>query len=321
MRRLAAPLLVGASLLAAAGAEDTGDRDVLPLRFAFSARMFTGVNENDAKASVKAWALALARERNVRMSTEAVILSGRAQLTQALREASIDGAAVTADEYLSLEPDLQGTNLFLTQIGGEYTEEYLLLVRGDSGITNPDGLRGRKLIWFDNSRASLAPLWLDLILAEQNLGAPADHFSQMLAQQKLVKVVAPVFFRQADACLVTRRGFDTMSEMNPQIRTQLRVLATSPKLVPTLGFIRRGYNSPLRDALFAALRGLEKSAAGAQVLTLFQSDQLHQAPVELLNTARELVKAHRGLSRGTNRVQSLTAEPGVGLVEYQGAAH
>ena len=86
-----------------------------------------------------------------------------------------------------------------------------------------------------------------------------------------------------------------MCELNPQVRVQLRVLAMSPALVPALGFIRRGYNSPLRKILFSALQGLENSPAGTQVLTLFQSDQLHEEPVTLLDSARELVDAHRCL--------------------------
>jgi phosphonate transport system substrate-binding protein len=292
---LVALLLLSGAVLPVRGAEDAASKNLEPVRFAFSFRMFADVNENDAKASVKAWALALARERGVPMSIEPIVLSGDAALMKALRDASIDGAAVTTEEYLSLDAELQGTNLFMSFIGGHYTEEYLLLVRADSAIANLRGLRGRKITVFDNPRASLAPLWLDVILSEQGLGAPAEHFGQLLKAQKLAKVVLPVFFRQQDACIVTRRGFETMCELNPQVRAQLRVLATSPQLVPALGFIRRSYDSPLRDALLGALKGLEKSPAGTQVLTLFQSDQLHEAPATLLGTARELVEAHRRL--------------------------
>jgi len=268
---------------------------VASVRFAFSTRMFTDVNENDAKASVKAWALALARERQVPMSTEPIILSGVTQLKRALEDATIDGAAVTTEEFLSLEPELQGTNLFMSSINGRCTEEYLLLIRADSGLTNLCDLRGRKVVMFDNPRASLAPLWVDLILSEKRLGAPAEYFGQVLKAQKLAKVVLPVFFGQQDACIVTRRGFETMCELNPQVRAQLRVLATSPELVPALGFMRRSYDSPLRGLVLAALRGLEKSAAGTQVLTLFQSDTLEEQPASLLNTARDLLAAHRNL--------------------------
>jgi phosphonate transport system substrate-binding protein len=257
--------------------------------------MFTDVNENDAKASVRAWALALAHERQVSMSTEPIVLSGAAQLQQALRDATIDGAAVTTEEYLSLDPGLQSTNLFLSFIGGQCTEEYLLLVRADSGISDLGGLHGHKLILFDNPRASLAVMWLEVMLSENKLSPPTGHFGQVLKAEKLVQVVLPVYFRQQDACIVTRRGFETMCELNPQVRAQLRVVVSSPKLVPAVGFIRSSYLSPLRASLMAALKGLETSAAGNQVLTLFQSDQLREAPASLLDSARELLTAHRRL--------------------------
>jgi phosphonate transport system substrate-binding protein len=294
-RRLVALALVVASVFFLRGAGAAESTNLEPIRFAFSFHMFTDVNENDAKASVKAWALALAQERQVPMSTEPIILSGAAELKQALRAATIDGAAVTTEEFLSLEPELQGTNLFMSVVGGRFTEEYLLLVRADSGITDLRGLRGCKIILFENARASLAPLWLEVILSEKNLGAPADHFGQMHTAQKLVKVVLPVFFHQQDACIVTRRGFDTMCELNPQVRAQLRVVATSPELVPAVGFIRRGYVSPLRDTLMAALHGLETSANGTQVLTLFQTDRMQESSAILLNSARDLMATRQHL--------------------------
>jgi ABC-type phosphate/phosphonate transport system substrate-binding protein len=292
---LIALLLLKVAGLPLRAADNTGTNDLEPIRFAFSSSMFTDVNENDAKASVKAWGLALARERGVPMSTEPILLSGTARLEQALRTAAIDGAAVTTAEYLSLPSELQGTNLFLSSIGGKFTEEYLLLVHTGSSLSNLAGLQGHTVILFDNPRASLAPLWLDLILSQQGLGLATDYFGQISKAHKLAQVVLPVFFHQRDACVVTRRGFDTMCELNPQVRVQLRVLATSPALVPALGFIRRGYNSPLRKTLFSALQGLENSPAGTQVLTLFQSDQLHEEPVTLLDSARELVDARRRL--------------------------
>ncbi len=277
------------------GADAPEPNHLEPIRFAFSSQMFTDVKENDAKASVKAWALAIARERQVPMSTEPIVLAGTAQLKQALYDATIDGAAVTTEEYLGLDLELQSTNLFMSFIGGQFTEEYLLLVNANSLITNLDGLHNRKIILFENPRASLAPLWLEVILLQNHLGVPAGFFGQVLKAQKLVKVVLPVFFHQQDACLVTRRGFDTMCELNPQVRMQLRILATSPKLVPAVGFIRRTYVSPLRAAMLAALKGLEQTAAGTQVLTLFQSDQLQEAPATLLDSARDLLAVHQRL--------------------------
>jgi phosphonate transport system substrate-binding protein len=291
----------------AMSAESGGTTNLGQVRFAFSAEMFKDVNENDAKASVKAWALALCHERHVPMSADPVILSGIGELRKALRSATIDGAAVPTEEFLGLEPELQGTNLFISSMAGHFTEEYLLLVRADSGIVDLGGLRGRKMILFDNIRASLAPLWLDEILLEAGLGTATNCFGEILEEPKLVKVVLPVFFHQQDACVVTRRGFQIMCEMNPQVQLQLRVLAMSPGLVPSVGFLRIGFDSPLRDNMMYALRGLEKSVSGTQVLTLFQIDQLQEAPANLLDTARELVSTRQRLMQASvSRTNTLT---------------
>ncbi len=277
-------------LLAQAPA-DPGD-----LRFAFSSSMFTEVNENDAKASVKAWALALARERGVHLEAHPVLLNGTHQITEAVARSLIDGAAVTTPEYLALPPHLQGTNIFVSYIDGGYTETYVLLVRSDSAFADLPALAGGRLVVLDNPRASLALPWLEITLAELGLPIVARHFSQIQKAAKLPKVVLPVFFKQQDACLVTERGFRIMCELNPQVRARTRVLATSPKVVPALGFMRLAYDSPHREALMGALRSLEKSPAGNQVLTLFQSDQLHETSVDILASARHLLEAYQRIA-------------------------
>jgi phosphonate transport system substrate-binding protein len=269
--------------------------NVEPVRIAFTSRMFTDVNRNDVQAAVKAWAQALAEEHHLPMNAEPIILSGLPDLRKALLAGSIDAVTATTEEYLGLEPELRGTNLFMSSVAGRFTEEYLLLVRTDSGFGDLRALHGRNLILFDSARASLAPLWLDLVLSKQGLGAAAEYFGRIQKAAKPANVVLPVFFRKQDACIVTRSSFDTMCELNPQVRSQLSILGTSPELVPALCFLRRTYNSPLREQLKSAWRGLDKSPAGTQLLTLFHCDRLSEVAPALLSTARELVEAHQRL--------------------------
>ena len=82
-------------------------------------------------------------------------------------------------------------------------------------------------MFWQNSRMSLALAWLDIALFNDGC-RPVAEFCRVEQNKKLTKVVLPVFFRQNDACVVTRRGFKTMSELNPQVGQQLRVLASSP---------------------------------------------------------------------------------------------
>ncbi len=53
----------------------------------------------------------------------------------------------------------------------------------------------------------------------------------------------------------------------------------------------------------AALHSLEKSANGEQVLTLFQVEQMQECPARLLDSARELLAAHRRLKPASAEAQ------------------
>jgi hypothetical protein len=56
---------------------------------------------------------------------------------------------------------------------------------------------------------------------------PSADFAGLLSQNsKLAKAVPPVFFRQCPACVVTRNGFQTVCELNPQAGRQLKVIAS-----------------------------------------------------------------------------------------------
>ena len=184
----------------------------------------------------------------------------------------------------------------MSSFRGESTEQYLLLVGKKSGMSKLEDLRQRKIAVLDGPRATLAPLWLDVALFEAGLGMMTNCFTSVVKESKLVRVVLPVYFGNVDACLVTRRGYDTMCELNPQVRTATTILLTSPAMLPSLGFLRRNYDQRAREALMMAIRDLEHSSAGRQVLTLFQSDQLREGQSSILQSARDLLAAHRQVS-------------------------
>ena len=285
-------------------------------RLGFSSATFTDVNENDAKAGIKVWAQTLLRARGLPVDPEPVILKDPEAIAQALRSGRIDAITLNTDESWKLGKDLLAGPFIGGLNDGRITEEYVLLVHQDSPIERIAELRGRSLTLFQNSRLCLAPFWLDTVLIQG--GFPrATEFCRVTRNSKLSKVVLPMFFRQADACLVTRRGFKTVSELNPQVGQRLKVLATSPELVPTGFCFRRDYTGPLKDTIVAELARIKDSPSGAQFLTLFQSGSLAAHPLSCLDSAFELLETHRRLCRETNSTQASTAS--VAFDEAKGA--
>ena len=278
-------LLAVTILPCAAAAQGDGQ----PFRVGFSSTMFTDVNESDAKAAVKVWAQTIARERGIETDPDPCILTGMTELASALRNKQVDMVALLTEEYRALSPAVRLTSFFVGYVGGRAEEEYVLLAHCDSGIESVVDLKGRRLIIQHKPAASLATRWLDSVLLEKGLRPTAEFLGRVSQNTKLSRVVLPVFFRQSDACLVTRTGFDTMSELNPQIGKALKILATSPKVIPGLLCFRADYASAFKDKILAGLRELHLSPAGQQVLTIFQGEKLEEIPPAGLQSTLDLL--------------------------------
>ena len=268
----------------------------------FSAATFGEVNENDAIAAVRIWAQQLAKEREIAADPQPKILHGIAEITAALTNKAVDCLDLTADEYYALRGLVAMEGCVVAVKGRSITEEYVLLVHRASGLERLSDLRGHKLALLHASRASLVPAWTETILAREGLGFTNGFFSQVIYEPKISKVVLPVFFRQADACVVTRSGFETMVELNPQVGQQLQVIASSPPIVPVVFCFRADYTSPVRAKVLAELTQWHKTPAGRQILTLFQTETLEEPPLNCLDTGLELLAEHQRLCGETNKL-------------------
>ncbi len=265
------------------------------LRLGFSSAMFTDVNENDAKASVKAWGQTVAKERNIQVEPESAVFKDVPAMEEALQNKNVDALGITALEYADLCQKFQFAPIFITDVGGKATAQYLLLVNSESAINSLADLRGRSIAFHTNPRTCLAHLWLDSLLIQQGLKPATEFAGKVTADNKIAKVVLPVFFKQCDACVVTRSGFETMAELNPQLNRQLKVIATSPEVIPALFCVRSDYAPNFRDALIDGVRNLGKTPSGRQVLTVFQSEGIEEQPASCMASSLELIANYRRL--------------------------
>lgn len=281
-------------------------------RVSFSSSMFTEVNDNDVKAAVKAWAQVLFKERGVPMKPEITVLNGIGEISRALRSKLVDAIALTTDEYWSLQGEMRSSQVVVGLFDGRITEEYVLLAHRESGIDWIGDLKGRSIAFFMNQRMPLASPWIETLLLKEGLGRSSDFFGRVTHLNKLPKVVLPVFFRQGDACVVTRRGFQTMSELNPQVGQRLKIIASSPQLVPAGFFFREGFSKTVRDKALAELDRIHLTPTGLQALTVFQSGKLETHPISVLGSAFDLLENHKRLCAAADGLEGTNATPGPG---------
>ena len=205
---------IGAALCAAAA--DTTDGSVVRVRMGASASLVGAeYSTNDAKAALVVWADTFTRGTGVRIDYPPEVITPSARLLQKVRLGEVDVFSCTTREYLQIAAYTDQHQLMVDKsYTGGGGEEYLILVRTDSGIRSFADLRGRRLARYSAVVMDLASDWLEMLLRASNLG-PAESFLKISTDTKGSRIILPVFFRQTDACLVSRRTFDTMVEMNP----------------------------------------------------------------------------------------------------------
>jgi len=241
-----------------------------PLHLAVSDKVLYGVNLSDASAAVAVWTGELLKNIDVKMTvaTNQEWVMPSEQLLEAIRAGKLDLFCVTVQEYRRVAQYVDVSRIITDDYGGE---ELLLVVREASGIGNLAGLRGRSLILWDSPSTTLSEPWLTVALWREGLESPKQLLGRMTRSTKLSQTVLPLFFGQADACVVTRRGLNTMVELNPQLSQRLKVLLASPTMESTLFACRKDYPVRLKQNIFSRLMELRSTPPAKQIAMLFQS--------------------------------------------------
>lgn len=265
-------------------AQDTASRQdaAATIRVALSSDSIIGVNHNDALAAIKSWAKAILKNRGIDIEVDTRIIYRPEELAEALRDGQADAASMSTKEFLELKTKPEF--IYLSTRKNSFTERYVLLVHRNRDVADVGDLRGRKLLLHNSMRMSLASTWV-----AAPLGLSEREAADITRIDNASRTVLPVFFRQADACVVTSSVFEIASELNPQLQKELRVLATSPEVVPALFFFRPGLTSHAKDELENAMLSLHESPAGQQVLILFQGDAIVKQPISCLESTRQLL--------------------------------
>ncbi|MEN8254143.1 MAG: PhnD/SsuA/transferrin family substrate-binding protein [Verrucomicrobiota bacterium] len=257
------------------------------LHIGFSAEFFEGINQTDAMAAMKVWSESVATSRGITINSHAKVYKDCEELGAALRADKVDLLVVLSHQMIALRDQGLLDPEFVSLRNGNPSENYLLLVHRDGGISNIADLGQKAVVVQSNARASLGERWFKHLMAEQ--GIEESRFPVVTEASKVSKVVLPVFFKKADACLVTRNGYGILCEFNPQLAKQLVVLTESPGFVPTSICFRSNYKSEIHGDLIAGLSELHLEPRGQQVLMLFKVDALQDYDAALMENVEELL--------------------------------
>jgi ABC-type phosphate/phosphonate transport system substrate-binding protein len=203
--------------------------------------------------------------------SKAQLFNNLSDLKQAIDDQKVDVVGLNSVDYLNIRNQVQLEPALVTVFGNDYGNKYVLLVHKESNVRNLNQLKTKKILLHSGS-TPIPLLWLRNLLKKQGLPREDRFFGSYKEVDKPSQAILPVFFRQADACIVTRRAFETSAELNPQISQKLEPLITSPLFVDSVLLFHKIYKSNNKKIFMDTAINIKKYPMAKQVMTLFQID-------------------------------------------------
>ena len=260
------------------------------LRAGYPIHAFNEVDPKDAQAALEMWTKQLTRKEEFPLTAKVTIFSDEASTIAAIKQKEVDFVILSTPVYLKIKDVLPLEPTFVPSSNNSVGDEFFLIVHRDAGISTMNQLKNRQIFIHPRSSHDGAHiLWINSVLKESGLPPYERFFRTIKTVDKPSQAVLSVFFKQTDACLVFRRSYQTMVDLNPQIGQQLLIVAQSPPILRGLLVFRKDYSDKIKQAVMKTMKNLHNDPQGKQILTLLRYDRLVDFKPVYLNTIAALI--------------------------------
>ena len=251
---------------------------------------FYDLQMNDARVALEMWASSLInQDESPLKEVDALIFPSVADLQIAISNEKLDIIILGSAEYLRLRNRDLIEPVLAPNSYNSCLQNYILLIRKDSGINELAQLRNGRLLLVLGGEGELPKVWLETLFLKEGLGNATAFFKEIKPVEKASKAVLPVFFRQADVCLATSRSFDSLKELNPQIGNELVALRISPNLLRGLVCFRKSRTEKDKKRTLDSMLRMHEDPPGKQIMLLFREERLVPFQDAYLESAKNLL--------------------------------
>jgi ABC-type phosphate/phosphonate transport system substrate-binding protein len=250
------------------------DAETMILRVGFSSRVFPDADQRDAQVAMEMWTRELARGMGIKTSPQTAIFENSGDLLDAVKRRELTFVILSAMELLQIRDKAMLTPFFVSANNAGNGRQYVLIVRRDSGIRSVAELRNRSIALLPAAKYESSHIWLDVLLMKGGHRDREKYFRQTRESTSSSQAIMAVFFKQADAALVSLAALETSKSLNPQVGTQLAVIAESKGLHGDISCIPTTVDEKLKRTIEKAALHLHETTVGRQIFTLFQTDRI-----------------------------------------------
>lgn len=239
----------------------------------FSLNIFHNIKIEDAKALAIILANHIKKQYKLNYDFDVKILDGFSDKEEFLN-IDFDYVILTSEEYflykntLPLEP--YATSVYDGHVGFRYH----LIVNKNSKYADLFQLKNATINVLARQNQKVPFLWLDKLLRDKKLPNHEKYFKSITTDFKATNVLLPVFFNKADGCIISEASLEVLTELNPSLNKDIRILYTSDYLNLGIGCLNsKKKNNDIYKILMDVILKLHQTEYGAQFLRLFYADK------------------------------------------------
>jgi len=273
-------------------------KEIKTVTMAFSSNLISEVNLKDTRLAMEIWSRKLTSRMGFDYRTEVKFFRDYPSLVSAIEKKEVNFVQLSVIEYLGLKDRSLVEPLLISPKDGRLKDPLIMLVHKESRFNSLEQLRNTAMVLERGPRpGELTRFWVETLLLRQKLPPPKLFFKSIETEDTLSRSATKVYFRQADACVISRGTFDTLKELNPQFGRNLRIIIESPPFIYGFFCCVRGNDPEVRRAFMETALKLGSEAEGRQILTLFRVDSIEPFKPDALNECLELYREHEKLRK------------------------
>ena len=280
-----------------AAAQTKSARDTVYLKMAIPIRVFDDLTRKDAQLAIDMWTReivqSIAKTTSKHFAVSSTFLKNKYNQVDFSENKKFDVLLLSALDFLDFHLEGDWQPLVLTGSKEHFPEEYLILCRKESNIKNIRDLKGKDIIFSKNQNARIILFWLHYLFHTKHLGKVDRFFHSQQIADKESKAVLSVFFNKNDACIVGYNCFQTMAQLNPQIKRKLQIIQKSPPFARGVVCVKRSLDPEIKRLIRRAILLMPKSQRGKQILTYFGQSKLLIYDPKYLDTFRKILQAEK----------------------------
>jgi ABC-type phosphate/phosphonate transport system substrate-binding protein len=276
-------------------AADQAAAHLKELRLASIVALGPGINSEDGRL-----ALELIMQKTLARKTDPYrvklsMLSGLDQVVPAMARDRLQFLALTSLDYAELRLTMRLTPLIILSKHDQPYDTFMLVSQKNRDLESL-AQDAKRIAVINHSRVGeLVRLWLDTVLWQAGYPESGQFFTTIKRANKPSQVLLPVFFGQADACVITASAFALMAEFNPQIEKRLAPMIRSPQLVSLLVCATEHAAAGDQKLMLSEVKNFEQDATVQQALTIVQMKRVIPFRPEYFEATAAVIETYRQL--------------------------